>query len=172
MMNSFMACSFKFFGVVYDLWLMFLCVFRLQLIDDLTYEDVKKCYRGSVSSSHISLILMNKSIRSVGRARWRLNITNLFPFDFIQSLHAVRCVEASGARHTWTVKPSWLLSGREVSSGSFPSLGERWLMLQEDVSLFNTRWNHTLTDLQLNFCVINVREQARPIGSQHVWRVK
>lgn len=27
-----------------------LCVcFRLQLIDDLSYEDVKKCYRGSVS---------------------------------------------------------------------------------------------------------------------------
>ncbi|KAF1385170.1 hypothetical protein PFLUV_G00127890, partial [Perca fluviatilis] len=23
--------------------------FRLQLIDDLSYEDVKKCYRGSVS---------------------------------------------------------------------------------------------------------------------------
>lgn len=25
--------------------------FRLQLIDDLSYEDVKKCYRGSVSKT-------------------------------------------------------------------------------------------------------------------------
>lgn len=28
---------------------------RLQLIDDLSYEDVKKCYRGSVSTTHLSL---------------------------------------------------------------------------------------------------------------------
>ncbi len=33
----------------YVLILLYVCISRLQLIDDLSYEDVKKCYRGSVS---------------------------------------------------------------------------------------------------------------------------
>lgn len=45
-------------SVVKDLMRCDLLPFRLQLIDDLSYEDVKKCYRGSVSNTHIPVLLL------------------------------------------------------------------------------------------------------------------
>lgn len=43
-----------FLSVLYNLMRCALMSCRLQLIDDLSYEDVKKCYRGSVSTTHVA----------------------------------------------------------------------------------------------------------------------
>ncbi|XP_037604458.1 GRAM domain-containing protein 2A isoform X2 [Sebastes umbrosus] len=88
--------------------------FRFQLIEDLSYEDVKKCYRGSV---HVDLAVDKSSI-SVPRTDRRQGAQCVSCSGLLQALDVRECVCVYGANVLSLVQSSRPLRERVVSAAS------------------------------------------------------